>query len=162
MWFAAPSSPSCVAAGNGSWTTKRRGSAKIARSRAVVIGASIERWNSDTRFAGVRCTRPSAVSAEGLTVAAFAVHMAEADDDAASRPGASFAARARTAASSPANPSERSVGRCGRSCGGSTACGTPRAASVRILASPCSAASRGFDTAPAWRVDARFPRDMPA
>ena len=36
------------------------------------------RWNICWRFAGVRCTRPSAVSHDGATVAAFAVHIADA------------------------------------------------------------------------------------
>ena len=35
------------------------------------------------RFAGVKWTRPSAVSIEGLTVAAFAAHIAAADEHAA-------------------------------------------------------------------------------
>ena len=55
----------------------------------VVVGASSARWKCDTRFAGVKCTRPSAVSADGLTVAALATHIAAADEQAASRRGAS-------------------------------------------------------------------------
>ena len=49
-----------------------------------------------------------------------------------------------------------------RSCGGSTACTTPRAASARALASPCSAAARGFATVRAFRSAARLPRASPA
>ncbi len=162
VWLAAPSSPNCGAAGSGSWTTKWRASAKIARSTRVVVGASSERWKWLTRFAGVKWTRPSAVSADGLTVAAFATHIAAADEHAASSSGASCAARATTSASRPANPSARSAGRSGRSCGGSTACRKPRAASARTFARPCSAASRGFDTRCAFRSAARLPRASPA
>ena len=161
MWFAAPSSAVCAAAGRGSWTTKRASSAKIARRMRVVVGASIDRCSSEARFAGVKWTRPSAVSADGLTVAAFAVHIAAADELADSSDGASRAARASTSASLPPKPSERSVGRCGRSWGGSTACGKPRDATARILARPCSAASRGFDARPAWRAEATLPCDIP-
>src|SRR5690606_6050540 len=77
VWFAAPSSPRCVPPGSGSWTTKRAGSEKIARSTRVVVSASIDRWNIAVRFAGVRWTRPSAASADGATVAALAVHIAD-------------------------------------------------------------------------------------
>ena len=71
------------------------------------------------------------------------------------------AARRRIAASSPANPNARNAGRKGRSCGGSTACGNPRAASARILASPCSAASRGLATSPALCSEATLPVARP-
>jgi hypothetical protein len=44
-------------------------------------------------LAGVKWTRPSPVSADGLTVAALAVHIAAADEQAESNCGASRAAR---------------------------------------------------------------------
>ena len=78
-----------------------RASAKIARSTRVVVGASSARWKCVTRLAGVKCTRPSAVSADGLTVAALATHIAAADEHAASSTGASRAARAEHRASLP-------------------------------------------------------------
>ncbi len=161
VWLAAPSSPNCGAAGKGSCTVKCAASAKIARRTAVVVGASSERWKCAARFAGVKCTRPSAVSGDGLTVAALATHIAAADEQAASSAGASVRARRRTAASSPAKPSARNAGMKGRSCGGRTACGNPRAANARILASPCSAASRGLATSPALCSDATFPVASP-
>ena len=161
MWFAAPSSPNCGAAGSGSWTTKRDASAKIARSTRVVVSASRLRWKFATRFAGVKWTRPSAVSAEALTVAAFATHIAAADEHAASSRGACFAAFAMTSASLPVKPSARSAGTCGRSCGGSTACATPARASARALASPCSAASRGCAIWCACFAAARLPSASP-
>ena len=37
------------------------------------------RWNLQLRLAAVKCTRPSAVSALGLTVQALAVHMQDAE-----------------------------------------------------------------------------------
>jgi hypothetical protein len=43
----------------------------------------MERWNLALRLAGVKCTRWSAVSLLGETVAAFAVHMLEAEETAA-------------------------------------------------------------------------------
>ena len=89
VWLAAPSSPSCGAAGSGSCTRKRVLSAKMARSTRVVVGASSARWRFVSRFAGVKCRRPSAQSAAALTVAAFAAHIDAADEHAASRSGAS-------------------------------------------------------------------------
>ena len=127
----------------------------------MVVGASSDRWKWEARLAGVKWTRPSAVSGDGLTVAALATHIAAADEQAASSAGASRAARASTCASVPAKPSERSAAIAGRSCGGSTACAIPRAASARILARPCSAASRGLATRLALRSDARLPRASP-
>jgi hypothetical protein len=52
-------------------------------------------------LAGVKCTRPSAQSAPGETVAALAVHIAAAEDTAASSVGALRATRARICASVP-------------------------------------------------------------
>ena len=101
-------------------------------------------------------------SGDALTVAAFATHIAAAEDAAARSRGASRAAWARTSASDPENPSVRSAGTNGRSCGGRIACGQPRAASAHIFARPCSAASRGFDTSRALRVAARLPSARPA
>ena len=48
----------------------------------------------------MKCTRPSAVSADGLTVAALAIHIAAADEHAARSCGAAFAAERSTALSS--------------------------------------------------------------
>jgi hypothetical protein len=72
--------------------------------QAAVVGCSMERWNLLFRLAGVKCTRLSAVSPDGLTVAALAVHMQEADEAAARMAGASLAARATTSPSVPENP----------------------------------------------------------
>ena len=63
VWFAAPSSAKWPPPGSGACTAKRRSSAKMARSTACVVSASIARWNICWRLAGVRCIRPSAVSA---------------------------------------------------------------------------------------------------
>jgi hypothetical protein len=60
------------------------------------------------------------VSADGLTVAAFAVHIAEAELAAASNSGASRAARPMTDSSLPLKPSSRRSFSDGRSSGGST------------------------------------------
>jgi hypothetical protein len=106
-------------------------------------------------------TRRSAVSADGLTVAALAAHIAAADEQAASSAPPSRAARAITEASSPLNPSLRSAATSGRSCGGSTACRYPRSASAFILASPWSAASRGLATERRLRSAARLPPARP-
>jgi hypothetical protein len=51
----------------------------MARRSAEVVSGSIERWNLLFRFAAVKWTRPSRLSADGETVAAFAVHMEEAE-----------------------------------------------------------------------------------
>ena len=44
----------------------------------VVVSASRERWNIAVRLAGTRCRRRSCASAEGMQVAALAVHIAAA------------------------------------------------------------------------------------
>ena len=49
----------------------------------MVCSASKLRCRFETRFAGVRWTRPSIASAEGVTVAALAAHMGEAEAAAA-------------------------------------------------------------------------------
>jgi hypothetical protein len=64
----------------------------MARSTFVVCSASSERWSSEDRFAGLKCSLPSAQSTAGETVAAFAVHILEADQTAASRAGSACAA----------------------------------------------------------------------
>src|SRR2546429_909210 len=92
----------------------------------AVMGASMARCRLLNRLAGVKCTRPSLVSALGETVAAFAAHIADALQQADSKIGLAFLASAKTCASLPEYPSARRVGRCGLSCGGSTACFTPR------------------------------------
>ena len=109
----------------------------------------------------MKWTRPSAVSALGVTVAAFAAHIGEAEQAAAARAGASFQADARTFSSEPEKPSCFKRLTAGLSCGGSTNCGRPRSASRRIFESPSSAAPRGFDTSPALRVLARLPGERP-
>ncbi|MNV89465.1 hypothetical protein D3C71_1837570 [compost metagenome] len=120
--MAAPSSPNSATCGKASWWAKWRGSLKIARSTPVVVSASIARWNLLFRLAAVKCTLPSALSAEGETVAALAVHMQEAELSADSRRGDCFIACAKTVSSLPLKPNLRSIGRCGRSCGGNTPC----------------------------------------
>ena len=84
--------PPAADRGRGSASRRRRSRAE---SR-VVVGASSERWKFVTRFAGVKCSRPSAQSAAALTVAAFATHIDAADEHAARRSGASRAAAAIT------------------------------------------------------------------
>lgn len=151
-----------VPPGNGSCTAKRASSRKIARSVRAVCGGSMERWNFETRFAGVKCARPSAVSADGATVAALATHMFEADEQATSSLGACLAAARSTSASEPEKPSARKVSSDGRSCGGSTACFRPRSARNFIFASPCNAASRGFEAALPCAIEATLPSERPA
>jgi hypothetical protein len=114
------------------------------------------------RLAAVKCTRPSAVSAEGLTVAALAVHIGEAEYAQARITGASRYAWASTSASRPLKPRRRSRRKFGRACGGSTACAKPRAASSRILARPCRAAWRGFDALFTLLKEATLPNERPA
>ena len=116
-----------------------------------------ERWKRLTRLAGVKCVRPSAVSTAGETVAAFAAHMLELLHAAARRTGSARCALAMASASLPVKPRRRSVGRCGRSCGGRTACFNPRSARNFIFASPCSAAWRGLDATPRWLIEAGLP-----
>ena len=62
----------------------------------------------------------------------------------------------------PENPSRLSASRSGRSCGGSTACLSPRPASSFIFASPSSAAAFGFDALSRDFCDATFPYASPA
>jgi hypothetical protein len=102
------------------------------------------------------------VSADGLTVAAFAVHIADAELAAASSSGAFFATRAITLASSPEKPSSRNRRIDGRSCGGSTPWLKPRSASCFILRRPCFAAAFGFATDFSLVCDATLPNDNPA
>jgi hypothetical protein len=100
---------------------------------------------------------------EVATVAALAVHIAEALEQSLSRWPPSWAAAAAIICSSePENPQRRSVARWGRSCGGSTACATPSDITQRIFASPWSAAARGRAVCPRLRALARFPGERPA
>jgi hypothetical protein len=110
----------------------------------------------------VKCTRPSAASALGVTVAALAAHIGEAEQAAAAKLGAAFQAASSTAASDPPKPSPRRKGMFGRSCGGKTNWGRPRSASRFIFSSPCSTAARGLDVSPAFRLEARLPGLSPA
>ena len=86
-------------------------------STRLVVGCSMLRWNLQLRLAAVKRTRPSAVSALGLTVQALAVHMLDAELQAASSGMASRAAFSITWASVPAKPRLRSAATLGRSCG---------------------------------------------
>jgi LDH2 family malate/lactate/ureidoglycolate dehydrogenase len=104
----------------------------------------------------------STTTTPGVTVAALAVHMLLALDARASRCGASRAAVATATSSDPVNPSARSVGTWGRSCGGSHPCAMPSRASDAAFSKPWSAASRGRDTEPWFDVLATFPRESPA
>ncbi|MCY1295613.1 hypothetical protein D9M70_449600 [compost metagenome] len=115
------------------------------------------RWNLQLRLAAVKCTRPSAVSALGLTVQALAVHMLDAELQAVSKAGACLAAFATTSASLPEKPRPRSAATSGRSCGASTPCLKPMSSSAFILVRPCSAASRGLDTAWLLLCEATLP-----
>ncbi|MCY1431750.1 hypothetical protein D9M71_477260 [compost metagenome] len=117
----------------------------------------MERWNLQFRLAAVKCTRPSAVSALGLTVAALAVHMQEAELTAASSGMASLAALAITSESVPEKPSARSEATSGRSCGASTPCLKPISISAFIFARPCLAASRGLDSERMLLCEATLP-----
>ena len=58
---------------------KRLLSLKIARRVRVACTCSSERCSLLFRLAAVKCTRPSCESAEGLTVAALAVHIGAAE-----------------------------------------------------------------------------------
>ena len=56
-----------------------RWAAVVARRLRADCAFSKARCSLLFRLAAVKCTRPSCVSADGLTVAAFAVHMGEAE-----------------------------------------------------------------------------------
>ena len=103
-----------------------------------------------------------AALALGVTVAALAAHMGEAEQAAAAKDGAALHARSSTCPSVPVKPSERRKGMSGRSCGGRTNWGRPRSARTFILSSPCKTAARGFDASPLFRLEARLPGDRPA
>ena len=133
----------------------------MAHSTANVVSASMARWNMDERFAGVRCTRPSAASAEGATVAALAVHIADALEQRRRKRSSSRPARAITSSSEPVKPRRRSVERLGLGWGGSSAWAAPSSCTNRIFSSPCSAAARGLEAFPPCAIDATFPRDSP-
>ena len=117
---------------------------------AVVVGASSARWKCAARLAGVKCTRRSAVSADGLTVAALATHIAAADEQAASSTRRLCAARREDVgvAAGEAQRAQRATS--GRSCGGSTACGS-RGRPARA-SSPGPAAPRRADSRRMLRV----------
>jgi hypothetical protein len=63
----------------------------------------------------------------------------------------------RISASLPENPSFRSAEISGRSCGGSTACFTPRSKRNFIFSNPWSAAARGLETDDLCDIDAILP-----
>src|SRR5436190_306238 len=81
----------------------------------AVVSASRRRWNMEVRFAGTTCSLPSALSAEGTHVAAFAVHMAAALEQSRNRCPPPAAAAASTSSSLPRKPSWRRVRIRGRS-----------------------------------------------
>jgi hypothetical protein len=124
MWLAAPSSPKL--GGTASWMAKCRASPKAISSWRFVSGHSCARWSMVTRFAGVRWQRPSAVSGAGLTVAALAVHIDEADQGAARSCGGSLPSSASAACSA----------RLGRGSGSRKPCTPSRARFPRIFATP--------------------------
>lgn len=107
---------------------------------AEVVGASCIRCSLLFRLATVKWTLPSALSADGETVAALAVHIDEAELKAESSCGAAWAACRITCSSLPRKPTSRSRRRFGRGCGGRMPCTKPRSAVAFILYSPCSAA----------------------
>ena len=162
VWFAAPSSPNCGAAGSGSWTTKCAGSAKIARSTRVVVGASSERW----KCADEVRRREVHEAVGGIGGRAHRRGVRDPHRGGRRAGGEQLRRVARGAGNDFAvvtgEAERRNAGTSGRSCGGSTACGKPRAASARILASPCNAASRGLATCCAFFSAARLPRASPA
>ncbi|MNN41827.1 hypothetical protein D3C81_1559670 [compost metagenome] len=155
--MAAPSSPNCPTAGSAAWWAKNLSLANMAPSTRLVVGCSMERWNLQFRLAAVKCTRPSAVSALGLTVQELAVHMLEAELQAASSGMASFAAWAITSASVPAKPRLRRAATSWRSCGANTPCLKPISISAFILPRPCSAASFGLEAAWLLLCEATLP-----
>jgi len=105
------------------------------------------------RFATVRWHLPSALSGAGLTVAAFAAHIAEA----------LIALAAMTcSASSISVPNSFSQAVAGLGCGTKMPCARPSARLARILSRPCNAAARGRETWPAFFDEARLPRLSPA
>ena len=71
---------------------------------AEVVGASCIRCSLLFRLATVKWTLPSALSADGETVAALAVHIDEAELKAESSCGAAWAACRITCSSLPGNP----------------------------------------------------------
>ena len=107
-----------------------------AGGRAVVAGASMERWKFEARLAGTRWSLPSRVSGPGARVAALAVHMAEEEEQAARRWGAWLADFVRISAGVPVKPSRRRVSQAGRRWGGRKAWGRPSFARRRVLSSP--------------------------
>jgi len=109
----------------------------------------------------VKCTRPSEVSALGLTVAALATHMLEAEQLATSKGMASLAARSITCASVPAKPRLRNAATSGRSCGASTPWTKPMSISAFIFSRPCSAASLGLEACWLLLWEATLPNDKP-
>src|SRR5471032_191709 len=134
----------------------------MARRLRADCACSKARCNLLFRFAAVKWVRRSKLSADGLTVAALAVHIGEAEYAHARITGASLAALASTSASLPLKPMLRSMRKLGRSCGGNSACAKPRAASARILANPCKAASLGLDALLTLLNEATLPNDRPA
>ncbi|MNV31791.1 hypothetical protein D3C71_1231110 [compost metagenome] len=127
-----------------------------------VVSCSIERWNLLFKFAAVKCTRPSALSADGETVAALAVHIQDAELNADNNAGEVRIACSITLWSSPRKPNLRKVGTCGRSCGANTPCFKPMSAKAFIFNRPCLAANFGLERLFWFLVDASFPKDNPA
>jgi hypothetical protein len=148
--------------GQGAWTLTPGMLAKSAVSWRCVCGASMLRWGMEERLATERWVSPSVLSGRGETVAALAVHIAEAEKLLRKRAGSASHAARQTSRSLPAKPMRRSHAASGRSWGSSRPCGRPSAIICRILASPCSAASRGAEVLPACVAEAMLPSDSPA
>jgi hypothetical protein len=81
----------------------------------------MERCNVVCKFATVKWTLPSRLSGDGVTVAAFAAHIADALEQARSKNGEDADAAAMTCSSLPAKPRDLRVTRLGLSWGGRTA-----------------------------------------
>ena len=136
---------------------------RSARRTRVVVGASMARWNICWRFGGREMDRARPrCRDEGATVAAFAVHIADAlrargegEAVAGGRGGDDLlvgAAEAEAAQGREAGPVVRRKHRLA----------TPRSRTKRIFARPCCAAARGFDASPPWLVLATLPGLEPA
>ena len=95
-------------------------------------------------------------------MAAFAVHMLLAEQQARKISRDCFAALSSTRASLPVKPRRRNAAISGRSCGANTPCIIPISARAFALAKPCLAACLGLLTALALFREATLPKDRPA
>src|ERR1700722_9368918 len=83
MVFAAPSSRKSRLGGRGRWTAKRSLLGRKDSKKGKFVSHSKERWKLETRFAMLTCTLLSLLSIEGVVLAAFAIHIEEAEKQAA-------------------------------------------------------------------------------